>query len=1013
LPIHRKCDFDMPRHARASISLRAALRPMVLALAFSFGVALPPAAPAAQAAEPVCTISAKLVNSCRPWLGAESGGYGVSAFRARMLEHEARIGRQVDIVHGYLGAGNVVLTNDMVTLAQRPATIALINWRVTFNWASGDGRSATVNQQIDTMADSVKALGSTKIMLTIHHEPEPNISPGGSPSCPNQTFNGTSGSTTDYVAMWHNVRARFDARGVTNVVWVMNYMGYPTWDCVVEDLWPGNDYVDWVMWDPYPRSTSWTQRVGHFYDLLTARSDPEHDFLSKPWGLGEFGYQGTSQTVGYATYAEARANIDSGVHPRLKAYVVWDNKISTSLDNRVGFTLGGVRDPLEQEHYNAFANNPTLTGTAVPEPTDQTPPVVGWSAPEDAAIVSGRIGVSGTASDDEELAEVQLLVDDDPAGTAAPDAEGTVALTWNTATVPNGAHTLRLWARDASGNTAVSEPVTVTVENVDEEPPTPPSDLTGTWGTPNRVTLGWTAAEDDGAVTGYRVYRDGDLVTTLGPGAREYVDTDVTNLSTYTYVVSAVDAADNESEPSNEVQVVTGDDTPPSTPITAAALSDVDEAMVTWSESTDNDAVTSYRVYRNGALLTEVDGQTTVLVDGGLDDATTYSYRVRAYDAAGHSSGLSEPAVVTTTDATAPSPPTELAAVSAPASVALTWKVGSDNVAVTNHVVYRDGLPVATLGATATSWTDSALVGPTLHRYQVTARDAAGLESTKSNEVARTIDQTAPSVPGNLRAASTSTSVALTWNPSTDDVGVSGYVVYRDGLPVATPGATATTWTDNALVGSTLHRYRVAARDASGNESAKSNEVARTLADTTAPTAPTRLARTISGFTVRLTWTASTDNVGVTGYTIYRGGVAIGTSTTPAYTDLTPPLGRTSTYTVRARDAAGNLSAASASVSAAVPADTTRPTTPTNLRATAGATGTRRIVLTWSASTDNVGVTSYHLYRGGAKYRLLGNVTTYTDTGLTAGTRYTYKVYAIDGSGNWSGASTSVSATAR
>ena len=494
--------------------------------------------------------------------------------------------------------------------------------------------------------------------------------------------------------------------------------------------------------------------------------------------------------------------------------------------------------------------------------------------------------------------------------------------------MPNGTHTLRLWARDTSGNTAVSDAATVTVENFDEEAPTPPADLTGTWGTPNKVTLEWSPAEDDGAVTGYRVYRDGDLVTSLGAAAREYVDTDVTNLSTYTYVVTAVDAADHESDPSNEVEVVTGDDTPPSTPIAAAALSDTDEALVTWSESTDNDAVTGYRVYRDGSLLTDVDGLTTVLTDGGLDDATTYSYRVRAYDGAGHTSDLSEPAVVTTPDETPPTAPTELKAVSAPASVALTWKAASDNLAVDAYVVYRDSLPVATLGGTATSWTDSALSGTTLHRYEVAARDAAENESTKSNEVARTIDATAPSVPQNLRAVSASQSVALTWNASTDNVGVSGYVVYRDGLPVATPGATATTWTDSALLGNTLHRYRVAARDASGNESARSNEVARTLADTTAPTAPTRLARTLSGFTVRLTWTASTDNVGVVGYTVYRGGVAVGTSTTPAYTDSSAPLGRTSTYTVRARDAAGNLSAASASVSAAVPADTTKPTHP-------------------------------------------------------------------------------------
>ena len=67
----------------------------------------------------------------------------------------------------------------------------------------------------------------------------------------------------------------------------------------------------------------------------------------------------------------------------------------------------------------------------------------------------------------------------------------------------------------------------------------------------------------------------------------------------------------------------------------------------------------------------------------------------------------------------------------------------------------------------------------------------------------------------------------------------------------------------------------------------------------------------------------------------------------------------------------------------------------------------------WNASTDNSRVTSYHLFRGNAKYRLLGNVTSFTDTGLTSGTRYTYKVYAIDAGGNWSGPSANVSATAR
>ena len=183
--------------------------------------------------------------------------------------------------------------------------------------------------------------------------------------------------------------------------------------------------------------------------------------------------------------------------------------------------------------------------------------------------------------------------------------------------------------------------------------------------------------------------------------------------------------------------------------------------------------------------------------------------------------------------------------------------------------------------------------------------------------------------------------------------------------------------------------------------------------DMSPPSAPTGLTGSLSGFTVRLTWTAATDNVGVTGYTIYRGGVAIGTSTLPTYTDTSPPLARASSYTVRARDAAGNLGAASNSTSVTVPADNTAPTSPGGVSATAGAIGSRQITVAWNASSDNVGVTNYYLFRGNSKYRLLGNVTSFVDTGLTAGTRYTYKVYALDASGNWSGSSGNISATAR
>ncbi len=473
----------------------------------------------------------------------------------------------------------------------------------------------------------------------------------------------------------------------------------------------------------------------------------------------------------------------------------------------------------------------------MPEPTDQSAPTAAVSAPLDGASVSGTVAVTGTASDDTGVVGVDLLIDEDTLSSAEPDDDGGVTLEWNSATVPNGTYTLKLRARDAAGNHGLSDEVRVTVDNVDEEKPTPPSGLVGEWRRPSQIALSWSAATDNGAVTGYRVYRDGTEVTTLGPTTNEFVDAGVANLNTHTYTVSALDAAGNESDQSDPAVVPTGDDTAPSTPTLGAVLSAEDEATLTWDASTDNGSVAGYRVYRDGELLADVGPATRTLVDDGLDDAATYVYRVAAYDDAGNASPLSDSDSVTTPDSTEPSAPADLRAVSAPQSVALTWQAASDNVGVADYVVYRDGLPVATLDATARSWTDTALVGSTLHRYQLTAHDESGHESAKSNEVARTVDSTPPTVPSNLAAVSSPTSVALTWGGSTDAGGVTNYVVYRDALPVATLGSTARSWTDTALVGTTLHRYRVTARDASGNESAKSNEVARTI-DSTPPSAP-------------------------------------------------------------------------------------------------------------------------------------------------------------------------------
>ncbi|MEO3856951.1 discoidin domain-containing protein [Acrocarpospora sp. B8E8] len=178
--------------------------------------------------------------------------------------------------------------------------------------------------------------------------------------------------------------------------------------------------------------------------------------------------------------------------------------------------------------------------------------------------------------------------------------------------------------------------------------------------------------------------------------------------------------------------------------------------------------------------------------------------------------------------------------------------------------------------------------------------------------------------------------------------------------------------------------------------------------DPTPPTAPANLAFTEqTPGQVQLTWTASTDNVGVTGYDIYANNqlrASVGNVTT--YTD-TQPLSATVTYFVRAKDAAGNQSANSNSVTRqGQTGDTQNPTVPGNLAYTEPASG--QIRLTWTASTDNVGVTGYDVYRNGAvAASVAGNVLTYTDNQPATAT-VTYHVRAKDAAGNLSGESNSV-----
>jgi chitodextrinase len=289
-----------------------------------------------------------------------------------------------------------------------------------------------------------------------------------------------------------------------------------------------------------------------------------------------------------------------------------------------------------------------------------------------------------------------------------------------------------------------------------------------------------------------------------------------------------------------------------------------------------------------------------------------------------------------TCDIVAPSAPTGLTATGISATgINLTWSAPADNIAVANFLVFRDGIAMPIATVVGTSFTVGGLAPLTTHTFNVVAIDASGNMSVSSNvATGRTLaDTSAPTSPvGLLATASGSTVINLTWLPSTDNVRVAAYQVFRDGGTSAVANVVGTSFTDTGLAPGSTHSYKVAAFDAANNQSPLTGAATATTAnptapgatDAVAPTAPAGLVATgVSATQISLFWNASTDNVGVAGYLVYRdsASLAIATVTTgTTYTDSLLAAGTAHTYKVQAYDAAGNLSAQSTPASASTQA---------------------------------------------------------------------------------------------
>ncbi|HLF26430.1 MAG TPA: fibronectin type III domain-containing protein [Anaerolineae bacterium] len=308
---------------------------------------------------------------------------------------------------------------------------------------------------------------------------------------------------------------------------------------------------------------------------------------------------------------------------------------------------------------------------------------------------------------------------------------------------------------------------------------------------------------------------------------------------------------------------------------------------------------------------------TTVLAN------TTYTYRVRAFNANGNSPNSNDAAVTTPGGPPPPAAPTNLVATAVSGSqVTLSWQDNSTNEQ--GFLLKRKGpndvgfVDLATLGQNVNTYVDTSVSPATLYMYRVRAFNANG-NSANSNDASVTTPggATPPAAPSNLMATAISSSqVNLSWQDNSNDE--QGFLLKRQGpndvsfVDIATLGPNVTTYTDTNVSANTTYTYRVRAFNANGNSVNSNDAAVTTPGGPPPPAAPSNLAATpVSSTRIRLTWRDNSNDE--QGFTVRRKGpfdadfvtAATVLSNTTIFTDTNLLPGTTYAYRIRAFNANG------------------------------------------------------------------------------------------------------------
>ena len=511
------------------------------------------------------------------------------------------------------------------------------------------------------------------------------------------------------------------------------------------------------------------------------------------------------------------------------------------------------------------------------------------------------------------------------------------------------------------------------------------------------VSLHWATSSDAVGVAGYRVYRDGTLLTKVPSNV--YLDTAAAGAS-HTYAVTAINEAAVESPQSLPAAVAmpaVTDTTAPAPPSGVSATSVTDHGVtLRWDPGSDNVAVAYYEVVGapTGALI--IDPVSTTVTINGLQSSTPLSLYVLVFDGAGNQSPFwpsyeagVQAATATSGTAAPASPAPVLITAYGSTHASLSWSSVNDAAGVTGYTVFRNSLRLATV--VGTTYTDNGLNGCGNCQYSVQANDAAGNVSAPvlSDAVyGGTTDAPAVSITSLSPGATISAATPVTVSAGAL-AGITSVAVYLDGHLLGT--ATSSPYAvmlDPQWARSGSHTVLAIAKDASNNLAASAPvNVTTSAPDTTAPAPPAVIeAFPASPTEVDIQWSVAIDNVAVASYEVMRDGTLAATVTTPAFSDASVTAGSTHSYAVVAADAAGNLSPTTPAVTVTTMNPATGTTPSPSPSSTPSPTSTPTATPVTTGAISGVVMNAHNAPVASCSITVSGNGQTYATTTGTDGT---------------------------